>query len=90
MSFSVAMTRHLGATMQWMTPAGRGFDTSFGYLSGGEDHYTHMIGGAGFGCPGTDLYETDAPAYVAPCSHSRCCLFDVTLSPPTPNKNACS
>ena len=23
-----------------------------------------MIAGAGFGCPGTDLYHTDAPAYT--------------------------
>ncbi len=56
---------HLGCQMQWMTPAGRGFDSSFGYLTGGEDHYTHSVGGHGyFGCPGIDLFETDHPAYT--------------------------
>ena len=56
---------HLGCQMQWMTPAGRGFDSSFGYLTGGEDHFTHSIGGKGyFGCPGIDLFETDHPAYT--------------------------
>jgi arylsulfatase A-like enzyme len=60
---------HLGALMQWMAPAGRGFDSSFGYLSGGEDHYTHAVGAAIFGCSGTDLYKTDAPAYTGNCTY---------------------
>merc|ERR1719460_1344837 len=54
---------HLGALADWMTPAGRGFNTSLGYLSGGEDHYTQVQRGNIFGCKGVDLWETDRPAY---------------------------
>lgn len=52
---------HLGALEDWMTPHGRGFNSSFGYLSGGEDHYTQLQKDY-FGCTGTDLFDTDAPA----------------------------
>ena len=55
---------HMGAVAPWMTPHGRGFDTSLGYLSGGEDHYTQIQRGNIFGGVGVDLYETDAPAYT--------------------------
>lgn len=48
---------HLGSLMSWMTPHGRGFDSSFGYLGGAEDHYLHTNNEAG--CEGVDLYETD-------------------------------
>eukprot|EP01043_Picozoa_sp_COSAG02_P000679 COSAG02_NODE_13_length_57813_cov_14.298276_13_plen_283_part_00 len=51
---------HLGGLLPWMTPHGRGFDTSFGYLGGAEDHYTHVA--SEFGCSGVDLWRTDAPA----------------------------
>ena len=47
-----------------MTPHARGFKTSLGYLSGGEDHYTQIQRGNIFGGVGVDLYETDAPAYT--------------------------
>jgi hypothetical protein len=32
----------MGAVAPWMTPHGRGFDSSLGFLSGGEDHYTQV------------------------------------------------
>ena len=55
--------RHLGLLYDWMTPRGRGFDSSLGYLAGGEDHYTQYQQRAQvFGCTGTDLYDTDSPA----------------------------
>ena len=54
----------MGETKPWMTPVGRGFDSSLGYLSGGEDHYTQLQKSVGiFGCVGIDLYKSDAPAY---------------------------
>ena len=53
---------HLGGINNWMTPVGRGFNSSLGYLTGGEDHYTQFQTGA-LGCKAVDLYETDHPAY---------------------------
>ena len=54
---------HLGNLAPWMTPVGRGFDSSLGYLSGGEDHYTQFQKTADvFGCAGVDLYESTHPA----------------------------
>ena len=53
---------HLGDTVNWMTPYSRGFNTSLGYLAGGEDHYTQLQSGEA-GCPGVDLWQTNAPAY---------------------------
>jgi hypothetical protein len=38
-----------------MTPVGRGFESSVGYLGGGEDHIT-QIDKSEFGCPGVDLW----------------------------------
>lgn len=37
---------HLGYASWEMTPLGRGFDSFYGYLGGGEDYYTHQSGGA--------------------------------------------
>jgi len=51
---------HLGSSMDWMTPFGRGFNTSFGFLGAEKDHYTHENGE--LGCEGADLWETDHPA----------------------------
>ena len=53
--------RHLGSLETWMTPVGRGFETSVGYLGGGEDHYTQMS--TEFGCNGIDLWSSKEPAY---------------------------
>ena len=52
--------------MQWMTPVGRGFDSSFGFLGGSEDHFLHTTGGGLFGCNSNrtsravDLYRSNA------------------------------
>jgi arylsulfatase I/J len=54
---------HLGMAMTWQTPFGRGFNTSLGYLGGGEDHYTQGGMKQEWGCFGTDLYGTHAPAF---------------------------
>ena len=48
-----------------MTPVGRGFDSSFGFLGGSEDHFLHTTGGSLFGCKGNssravDLYRSNA------------------------------
>eukprot|EP00729_Bicosta_minor_P022461 gene22461-9870_t len=53
---------HLGMAMDWQTPFGRGFNTSLGYLGGGEDHYTQGGMKQEWGCVGTDLYGTHGPA----------------------------
>ena len=55
---------HLGNLAPWQTPVGRGFDTSFGYLSGVEDHWTQFQGtGHDFGCQGVDLFASTKPAF---------------------------
>ena len=36
---------HLGYESRAYTPLGRGFDSYYGYLGGGEDYYTHESGG---------------------------------------------
>ncbi len=53
---------HLGDTMEWMLPTSRGFNSSLGYLAGGEDHYTQLQSGEA-GCPGVDFWRDDGPAY---------------------------
>lgn len=53
---------HLGLLEKWMTPVGRGFETSLGYLGGGEDHYTQMSTEYGCSKDVVDLYKSDAPA----------------------------
>lgn len=52
----------LGMAMAWETPHARGFNTSFGFLGGGEDHYTQAGMKQEWGCQGTDLWNTSQPA----------------------------
>ena len=46
---------HLGFHRDSYTPVARGFNTSYGFLEGGEDHWTHGCGAGGVNChiPGT-------------------------------------
>jgi arylsulfatase A-like enzyme len=41
---------HLGFHTPEYTPVGRGFDSSLGYLEGGEDHFTHWCGASKLDC----------------------------------------
>lgn len=47
---------HAGAWSVGNLPVNRGFDSSFGYLNGAEDHYTQWAEGAA-----VDLWVTDSP-----------------------------
>ena len=52
-----------GSATHRATPFGRGFDTSFGYIGGEEDHYLNTNPGCG-GCgQHVDLWRNDKPAY---------------------------
>ncbi len=55
---------HLGLASTAHTPLGRGYNSSLGFLQGGEDHYTQIwsqtVGNET--CQGTDLWFTDKPA----------------------------
>merc|ERR1719183_150392 len=58
---------HLGHFSQQHTPAGRGFDTSYGFLLGSETHDTHNSWGRHTcNVPVTDLYNTTGPARDSP------------------------
>lgn len=50
---------HLGLTSFAYTPIGRGFDQSFGFLGGGEDHYTQKIN-TGLHAP-IDFWNSNKP-----------------------------
>ena len=60
---------HLGLAKQEWTPAGRGFDTHLGYLSGSERHFSHLKGAEAckmgpVNCTATcatDFWSTTAP-----------------------------
>ena len=41
---------HLGFHTRDYTPVGRGFHTSWGFLEGGEDHWTHACGAGAAAC----------------------------------------
>eukprot|EP01084_Bolivina_argentea_P119808 212399_1 len=47
---------HAGMSNHQYLPVSRGFDSSFGYLGGAEDHYSHKSGGA------IDFWDSTAPA----------------------------
>ena len=62
---------HLGLSAPAYLPENRGFDTSFGYLGGGETHFTQEINQVPGGvsppdlkpCDIVDLWNTSVPAY---------------------------
>eukprot|EP01043_Picozoa_sp_COSAG02_P019242 COSAG02_NODE_920_length_15934_cov_11.363751_3_plen_360_part_00 len=56
---------HQGFHTPDYTPVARGFNTSYGFLQGGEDHYTHWCGAAQADChiPGGDGGWTKAGAW---------------------------
>eukprot|EP00041_Stephanoeca_diplocostata_P004898 m.53020 g.53020 ORF g.53020 m.53020 type:complete len:221 (-) comp15434_c0_seq20:1667-2329(-) len=49
---------HAGAHFEGQIPMNRGFNSSFCYLNGEEDHYTQVFSMLG----GVDLYEDEGPA----------------------------
>ena len=53
---------HLGFAMDWQLPVERGFNASFGFLGGGEDHISQNGMLAEWGCHGTDLWSSRQPA----------------------------
>jgi arylsulfatase B len=56
---------HLGMLRTWQHPTSRGFDTSVGFMNGGEDYVTQRVGGvenADWGCEGVEFLENAKPA----------------------------
>lgn len=54
---------HLGARSVAHLPINRGFDQHFGYLGGGEDHFTQISGEDPVVGPLVDLWRDHGPAY---------------------------
>ena len=51
---------HLGMLRTWQYPSSRGFDTSVGYMNGGEDYLTQRVGAGDhddWACDGIDFLE---------------------------------
>lgn len=59
---------HMGYYRPFFTPHGRGFDTSFGFLHGGEDHF-NQCGGCANAIPDPDWanHSRACPAKHSPC-----------------------
>lgn len=53
---------HLGLSQNECTPLARGFDHSYGYLTGGEDHWTQHCFDAVSSCPCRDIWNDTAPS----------------------------
>eukprot|EP01060_Flectonema_neradi_P013213 TRINITY_DN19993_c0_g1_i1.p1 TRINITY_DN19993_c0_g1~~TRINITY_DN19993_c0_g1_i1.p1 ORF type:complete len:521 (+),score=89.88 TRINITY_DN19993_c0_g1_i1:50-1612(+) len=55
---------HVGGAASWAAiPISRGFDSSFGYLNGAEDHYINTNHACASCGQAVDLWRSDRPAY---------------------------
>jgi len=54
---------HLGFHTPEYTPVGRGFNTSHGFLQGGEDHWTHWCGASAAACNVTGKSSQELGAF---------------------------
>ena len=64
---------HLGFETFGYHPLGRGFDSYYGYLGGGEDYFSHMSGGY------VDLHDNNASVFTANGSYSATLFANKTI-----------
>lgn len=64
---------HLGFETFDYHPLGRGFDSYYGYLGGGEDYFSHMSGGY------VDLHDNNASVFNANGSYSATLFANKTI-----------